>query len=174
MSWWQHAVLSKVALLIKIDRETERRYFSGSPTAWHFRNAVLSVFATLCCCTQRAWMSRLSVFEPAQRRNLPRMAAVRRKLTAVALYHQIIWNDSGLVRVQLASPAMCGNRSDNLDDWETSLVADRCFSWSDSGKICRPRRWRHSWVTVGSDCCQLNHNRTQQAREVLTRPKTAF
>lgn len=41
MSRWQHAALSKVALSIKIDREGEGRYFSGSPTAWHFRNAIV-------------------------------------------------------------------------------------------------------------------------------------
>lgn len=47
MSWWQHAALSKVALSIKIDREGERegRYFSRTPTVWHFRKAVLSILS---------------------------------------------------------------------------------------------------------------------------------
>lgn len=45
MSWWQHAPLSKVALSIKIDREGEGRYFSRTPTVWHFRKAVLSILS---------------------------------------------------------------------------------------------------------------------------------
>lgn len=45
MSWWQHAALSKVALSIKIDREGEGRYFSRTPTVWHFRKAVLSILS---------------------------------------------------------------------------------------------------------------------------------
>lgn len=45
MSWWQHAALSKVALSIKIDRESEGRYFSRTPTGWHFRKAVLSILS---------------------------------------------------------------------------------------------------------------------------------
>ncbi len=46
MSWWQHAALSKVALSIKIDREGEgERYFSGTPTGWHFRKAVHSILS---------------------------------------------------------------------------------------------------------------------------------
>lgn len=47
MSWWQHAALSKVALSIKIDRGRERgRYFSRTPTVWHFRKAVLSILSS--------------------------------------------------------------------------------------------------------------------------------
>lgn len=45
MSWWQHAALSKVALSIKIDREREGRYFSRTPTVWHFRKAVFSILS---------------------------------------------------------------------------------------------------------------------------------
>lgn len=45
MSWWQHAALSKVALSIKIDREGEGGYFSGTLTVWHFRKAVLCILS---------------------------------------------------------------------------------------------------------------------------------
>lgn len=45
MSGWQHAALSKAALSIRIDREKEGRYFSRTPTVWHFRKAVLSILS---------------------------------------------------------------------------------------------------------------------------------
>jgi len=45
MSWWQHGELSKVPLSIKIDMEREGRNFSGTPTVWHFRKAVLSILS---------------------------------------------------------------------------------------------------------------------------------
>lgn len=45
MSWWQHVALSKVALSIKIDRKREGRYFSRTPTIWHFRKAVLCILS---------------------------------------------------------------------------------------------------------------------------------
>lgn len=55
---WPNVMVTTCSIVkgsfIDQEREGEGRYFSRTPTVWHFRKAVLSILSPFLCCTQRA------------------------------------------------------------------------------------------------------------------------